>query len=146
MKKGVFLLLLVSILSSGLLGCTSSKITNFNDQYYSMSGKMGPSLDQIDRAIKEAGVRRRWMMETVEPGHIIGLIRVRQHMAQVDIFFDRQKFSIKYRNSENLNYRASGNTIHKRYNTWVTYLRNDIQSIVPLHFSSAANQPKSAGQ
>jgi len=100
----------------------------------------------VDRAIKEAGTRRGWIMETAEPGHIVALIRVRQHMAQVDIRFDRQRFSINYRNSENLHYNAARSTIHRSYNTWVTNLRNDIQSTVPLSFHTASDQPESAGR
>ncbi|MGE4544457.1 MAG: hypothetical protein AB7D06_10165 [Pedobacter sp.] len=146
MKKGILLLVVMCFLSAGMIGCTSKYLVNFTDQYYSMSGKTGPSLATIDKAIKEAGARRHWMMETAEPGHIIGLLRVRQHVASVDIRFDRQKFSITYRSSENLNYNASRNTIHGRYNTWVTYLRNDIQSNVPLYFNASANQPGSVGR
>lgn len=107
---------------------------------------MGPSIDSIDRAIKQAGAKRGWRMMTKKPGHISAVIVVRQHKAEVDILFDRQKFSIKYRDSMNLNYNASRNTIHRSYNTWVTNLRNDIQNTVALTPEDSGNQPKSAGQ
>jgi hypothetical protein len=146
MKKGMLLLIAVLVLSAGMLGCTSKYLVNYTDQYFTLSGKTGPSLSVIDKAIKEAGARRGWIMETAKPGHIVAVVRVRHHMAQVDILFDRQKFSINYRNSENLNYNAANNTIHRNYNNWVTNLRNDIQSKVPLYFSTASNQPGSAGR
>lgn len=146
MKHGILFLIGVLVLSFGTIGCTSKHLVNFKDQPYSMSGKQGPSLATIDKVIREAGTRRGWRMETVKPGHIVGLLRVRKHMAQIDIRFDRDKFSITYRDSNNLNYDASRNTIHRRYNTWVTYLRDDIQRNVPLYFNQAANQPRTAGR
>lgn len=146
MKHGVLWLIAALILAAGTMGCTSKYLVNFSDQYFTLSGQAGPSLAVVDRAIKEAGARRGWIMETAAPGHIVALIRVRRHMAKVDVRFDRKKFSINYRDSENLNYNAARNTIHRSYNTWVTNLRNDIQSKVPLYFNAAADQPDSAGR
>lgn len=146
MKQGIVFLLVAVLLGAGVVGCTSHQVMNYNDQYFTLSGQAAPSLKVVDRAIKDAGAQRSWIMETAAPGHIVALVRVRRHVAKVDIRFDRKKFSIHYRDSENLNYNAAANTIHRNYNKWVTNLRNDIQSKVPLYFNAVPGQPASSGR
>lgn len=48
------------------------------------------------------------------------------HVAQIDILFDRKRFKIKYKNSSRLKY--DGENIHSLYNKWVSELQRAINS------------------
>ncbi len=74
--------------------------------------------------IKRAGVGLGWVMEDVRPDLIRGTLNLRSHQAVVDIPYDRDRFSIQYAGSSNLNY--DGATIHSNYNGWVQRLEQTI--------------------
>ena len=74
--------------------------------------------------IRRAGVGLGWAMEEVRPGLIRGTLNLRTHQAVVDIPYDRQRFSIQYASSRDLNY--DGSTIHSNYNGWVQRLEQTI--------------------
>jgi len=69
-------------------------------------------------------------MKDVRPGLIIGTLNVRDHMAQVEIPYDRRTYSIIYRDSHNLDY--DGANIHKNYNGWVQRLSASINARLSL--------------
>jgi hypothetical protein len=83
-------------------------------------------LEDVTKAIQTAGVSRGWRMKEQTPGHIIGTLHVRSHMAQVDIIYSLDEYSITYKSSTNLDY--DGTNIHRNYNSWVRNLDNDIQA------------------
>lgn len=60
------------------------------------------------------------------PGKISGTLKLRRHVAVVDIPYDTQSYSIKYVDSTELNY-ADGN-IHKNYNGWIQNLEKGIRA------------------
>ena len=84
----------------------------------------GFSMDQIERAIV-SGAQRGWTARAVEPGHIEARLVVRTHVAVVDIHYDESAYSITYKQSDNLNYKAG--KIHRNYNRWVRNLDLDLQ-------------------
>lgn len=88
------------------------------------SGKA--SLEDVGKAITQAGVGLGWQMKMVKPGQMIGTLNLRSHQAVVDISYDTKKYDIAYKDSSNLNY--NGSTIHKNYNSWVQNLDRRIQS------------------
>lgn len=51
------------------------------------------------------------------PREISGALKLRKHVAVVDIPYDTRSYSIKYVDSTESNY-ADGN-IHKNYNGWI---------------------------
>ena len=57
----------------------------------------------------------------------MGKLNARDHMAVVEIPYTENSFSIKYKDSQNLNYDASTGSIHNNYNGWVRNLENAIQ-------------------
>ena len=63
------------------------------------------TMDQIERAII-TGTRRGWIMKRIGLGHIEAKLAVRSHLAIVDIYYDKSTFSIRYKESRNLNYKA----------------------------------------
>lgn len=88
------------------------------------SGKA--SLDDVGKAITQAGINLGWQMNTVKPGHIVGTLNLRSHSAIVDVTYNTKSYDIAYKDSSNLNY--NGSTIHKNYNSWVQNLDRKIQA------------------
>lgn len=82
------------------------------------------TMTQIQEAIHEAGADLGWGMKPMGAGRMEGRLVLRNHVAVVDIEFDRETFSISYRDSINLDY--DGTTIHGNYNGWIANLRNAI--------------------
>ena len=61
-------------------------------------------MGDVRGAILRAGAALGWQMNAVRPGLIVATLRVREHMAKVEIPYDRHTYSIHYRDSENLDY------------------------------------------
>lgn len=81
---------------------------------------------QIADAIKRGGQARGWVMTDAEPGHITGLLRVRdKHTAVTDISYSKTQIKIAYKDSENLDY--DDGHIHRNYNKWVELLAESIR-------------------
>jgi hypothetical protein len=83
------------------------------------------TVDEVRRAILRAGTGLGWNMQPASSNAIIGTLNIRQHMAQVEITYDKRSYSIRYRDSENLQY--DGQTIHNNYNGWVQHLDRAIK-------------------
>jgi hypothetical protein len=77
-------------------------------------------------AIYRAGIPLGWQMKEVKPGHIIPTLNIRSHMAQTDINYNPNTYSITYRDSSDLNY--DGDEIHSNYNGWIQNLDNAIRT------------------
>jgi hypothetical protein len=85
--------------------------------------------EMIKAAILAGGASKGWQMVEMEPGHIVGKVMVRQHMASVDINYDADSYSIAYKDSQNLLY--DGSKIHRNYNKWVILLDQQIAMNLP---------------
>ena len=89
----------------------------------------GVTLDQVEKAIKRGGARRGWVISSAGPGHLVGTLHKRQHVLMVDITFDTKTYSIKYKDSSNLNY-AKGfdgeEYLHNAAVGWMQNLKKDI--------------------
>lgn len=123
-----FLRAIVVLVVVVVAGCRSDPLYNADDVV--LTPPAGATLADIQKAIIRAGASRGWVMQAQEPGHMVGTLRVRSHMAMVDIRYTRERCSIRYQNSENLNY--DGDEIHPNYNSWVRNLEADIQREVTL--------------
>jgi len=74
-------------------------------------------------------VSERWSMSSAGPGHLIGTFRHRSFVAIVDITFNTKNYSIKYKDSTNLNYGKESDGIeyiHPTYGRWVQELRTSM--------------------
>ena len=80
--------------------------------------------DQMRQAILLAGAGLGWIMEEESSSHIRGTLYIRNHLAQIYITYTAEEFAIDYADSVNLMY--DGHVIHRRYNAWVTGLRDAI--------------------
>ena len=85
-------------------------------------------LSEVTKAIQRAGSGLGWQMKVQKPGHIVGRLFLRTHVAVVDITYTLDQFSINYKDSTNLNYDLGNNTIHKNYNGWIQNLTNAINA------------------
>lgn len=116
--------LVLLVMAFALASCRSAPIQNMEGQAIPSNAGV-KDLEQVTKAIQRAGVSLGWNMKVQEPGHIIGTLNIRSHMAKVDIEYSKTGYSITYRDSRNLE--KSGDTIHSNYNGWIQNLDNKIQ-------------------
>ena len=119
----------LAILGGVLLfvACTAAPIMNVQNSPVNVS-KSNPTLEDVSKAIVRAGVGLGWQMTPQKPGLMQGRLALREHVAVVDIKYDRKSYSIDYKDSNNLNYDASQQKIHRNYNGWIQRLDNAIQA------------------
>jgi hypothetical protein len=110
-------------------GCTSSALYNVKDSGMppAAAGKE-LKLDDVTKAIVQAGAGLGWDMRVAKPGQIVGTLRLRSHTAVVDIPYTTSSYSIVYNSSQNLDYDPAKNQIHRNYNGWVQNLDNAIRN------------------
>lgn len=90
------------------------------------------TLENIEKAVMRAGLTLGWQMAPKGPGRVEGILNLRRHQAIVDITFDTKSFNITYRDSTNLDYRATDKTIHSNYNGWIQNLEKGIRAQVTV--------------
>jgi hypothetical protein len=84
--------------------------------------------EQIRTALQMAGANRGWQITPAGNGKALAVLNVRgKHSVSTEITYGPGKYSIKYRDSNNMNYEAGdgAGTIHPKYNAWVQTLIDD---------------------
>ncbi|MEM1382643.1 MAG: hypothetical protein AAGG06_03270 [Pseudomonadota bacterium] len=130
-KRPILAAVLIATLA--LAGCRSAAVNNVVDAPFpvGVSGARSLSVDQTEAIIVKVGSDRGWIFTKLGTGHLEGTVNVRgKHTAVIDVLFDREVYSILYKDSQNLNYDAAENVIHPNYNSWVGLLDNDIKLAV----------------
>lgn len=119
-------LLLVLAVCVTAVGCGSRPIMNVDNA--PVVGPTGRSLTvaQVQDAIVAAGTKLGWAMSPVRPGLLSGRIVLRTHTAIIDVAYDAKQYSIRYKDSVNLN--AGDGNIHKNYNGWIENLDKGIRA------------------
>jgi hypothetical protein len=84
------------------------------------------SMGEVRTAIERAGRSLGWQMFAEQPGTLSGRLALRSHVAVVEIEFDTAHYSIRYRESTNLD--AADGHIHEAYNEWVEKLDRAIRA------------------
>lgn len=116
----------VSVLVLLAAGCRGSvPIYNVTDASVAAS-KPNPSLDEVGKAIQRAGAALGWQMKETKPGHMLGTLNLRKHVAVVDVNYSVKSYSIRYKDSTELNY--DGSNIHANYNGWIQNLDKGIRA------------------
>lgn len=125
-------LMLIAAAPLALAGCAKAALVqDIESRPYGGEAYTPLALSDYERAIVRAGAERGWQFRRLGTGHLEGRILVRgKHLAVVDVNFTREVFSIRYRDSENLEYDPATGAIHGNYNKWVTTLSEDIQAEV----------------
>ena len=98
-KKIAFVAMIV--LTMALIGCRTSPVFNVTDAPINASGKV--TSNDVKKAILAAGAGLGWQMKETKPGHIVGTLFLRKHMAAVDIPYSNNSYSINYKDSSELN-------------------------------------------
>jgi len=91
-----------------------------------VTNKPNTTTEDVRQAIVRAGTGLGWQMKAEGPGRMTGRLALRTHVAVVDITYDSKSYSIRYKDSANLDY--NGSTIHRNYNSWVQNLDRAIQA------------------
>jgi hypothetical protein len=107
-------------------GCgTTQPIYNVQSAPITGPGAKTLSMTEVQQAILRAGTQLGWQMQPERPGRISGRLALRTHLAVVDIEHDTKSYSIKYRDSTNLD--ARDGMIHRNYNGWIQNLEKAIR-------------------
>ena len=116
-----------AVICIGMAACSVrlAPILNIKDAGFQTGPEKKLTLEQVGEGISKAALKKRWTTSIKKPGHIIAILRNRHHIAEVDINFTTQKYSIVYKDSQALNY-ADGR-IHRSYNRWIRNLELEIQ-------------------
>ena len=122
LRRTLLVMLLFAILAAG--GCRTAPVNNVVAA--PVTTIQPATMQTIEAAILKAGNSLGWAMVPKGPGKVEGLLMLRTHKAVVDIDYDTKSYSIKYKDSVNLDY--DGKTIHKNYNGWVENLDRAIKS------------------
>ncbi len=116
---------LISILAVFLAACTSRPIRNVENDPVVTANRTA-TMSDVEHAIVRAGAGLGWVMTPVRPGLMTGRLALRTHVAVVDITYDTRTFSIRYKDSVNLDY-ANG-SVHRTYNGWIENLEREIRA------------------
>jgi hypothetical protein len=119
------LLPIIAVLVVVVTGCRSNPVYNLSDAPVTTSTR-NYGVGDVRGAILQAGASLGWQMKAVRPGLIVGTLHVREHMAKIEIPYDRRSYSILYQDSSNLDY--DGANIHSNYNGWVQNLSKEINA------------------
>ncbi len=105
-------------------GCGGATVQNIDNTGY-ISGKH--SMSSIERAIKKGAMRKGWATKRVARGELEARNNVRgKHLVVVSIVYNSKGYRINYKDSHNMKYDPSSNTIHKNYNKWIANLERNI--------------------
>jgi hypothetical protein len=83
-------------------------------------------LSEVAAAIQRAGKAAGWRMSAEAPGILVARRELRSHVAVVEIEHSTSAYSIRYRESVNLD--AGNGRIHRAFNDWVKSLDRAIQA------------------
>jgi hypothetical protein len=86
------------------------------------------TLDQIQKAIIDAGIKQTWIMTPIKPGEMLGEFNIQSHQIHVMIPYTTKSYSILYKDSSNLRYDPEKRTIHVNYAKWIERLDNEIKA------------------
>jgi hypothetical protein len=112
-------------------------IVDYKDISVATSSGKPLTVEQVKDQIVAAGKKLNWDMAFTANNDVVGTLNVRnKHTISVDISVSPEKYSIKYRGSHNMKYRATpdrvdvpdGPVIHPAYNQWVQTLNSEIQA------------------
>lgn len=118
--------LLIGIAATGFAGCRMAPVMDIVDApVVEPSGGQKLTADQVKLAIQRAGSTLGWQIKEVQPFLLEGTLTLRKHVAQVNIPYSAQRYSIVYKDSKELNY--DGKNIHSNYNGWVQNLDKAIK-------------------
>ena len=124
MKKTSYIAVLLALSILALGGCRSNPVLNIEQSPVTVITAK-TSAESVKTSIIRATRSLGWTVKEVAPGHLEATLRLRAHVAVVDIKYSAKEYSILYKDSANLNY--DGVNIHSNYNSWIQNLDRNIQ-------------------
>ena len=129
MKRILSGLVVACLVVAVVAGCRGGgQIFNVKDAHVQTATGKEPSVEDVQKAIIQAGAGLGWIMAVVKSGEIMGTLNVRSHQAVVTIPYTTKTYSILYKDSNNLKYNADKQTIHEYYTVWIQRLDGAIRS------------------
>jgi len=123
MFRKILLLLMTVVLFLSFIGCGGPrKVVHIKEPI-----RAGATYDDVRKTILKAVKRRGWSAKEIGPRKIEAQYnRGNKYMARVNIFYNKNTYSIQYLDSMNLKY--DGEKIHKTYNSLVIGLKKEINA------------------
>ncbi|HSF69917.1 MAG TPA: hypothetical protein VLA47_06015 [Nitrospira sp.] len=119
--------ILACLLLTAVLGCRAGgQVYEVKDAPVESAKPL--TLDQVQKAIIDAGIKQTWIMTPVKPGEMLGEYNVQSHQIHVLIPYTTKNYSILYKDSSNLRYDPVKRTIHVNYAKWIERLDNEIKT------------------
>jgi len=129
MKQPLAGLWIVSLMLVLLSGCRAGgQVYEVKDAPIQTATGKELSLEQVQKAIIDAGIKQTWIMTPVKPGEMLGEYNVQSHQIHVTIPYTTKNYSILYKDSSNLRYDPVKRTIHVNYQKWIERLDNEIKA------------------
>ncbi len=131
--KSKFVAIMFVAVCTGLFlttGCRSKPMVSVSEvAFFDAPNKV--ELEKTTDKILTVGKRRHIPMKVIKPGEIEAVLigRNRVSKATVTIKYDTERFSILYKNSEDLMYDPVKQTINHNYNNWVRRLEAYLTNI-----------------
>jgi hypothetical protein len=133
-------LVIALALALGVAGCamTQPMMRLENQPVSANSG----GAEGVGAAIERALVSRNWVVTARRPGDVDATLVGPDFRADITVPYSATSYSIRYRDSEGLDY--SGSMIHRHYNNWVNNLRISIERelLAAPPLTAAAPQPQ----
>ena len=122
-----FLLVSLLALPPAAQARDNDPITNYENMPVRPRGSKPLSQADVRDAIVAGATQKQWKVNYVAAGLLVAQRNVAgRHLVEVDIRYGPQQYSVLYRNSINMNYRAADSTIHPNYNRWARELVDSI--------------------
>ena len=129
MKQIMDRVFVASLLLVALLGCRAGgSVYEVKDAPIQTSTGKELTLEQVQKAIIDAGIKQTWIMTPVKLGEMLGEYNVQSHQIHVTIPYTTKNYSILYKDSSNLRYDPAKRTIHVNYQKWIERLDNEIKA------------------
>jgi hypothetical protein len=109
-------------------------------------GKMTSA--QVEKAVKQALIKREWMIASDAPGKITATLAHRDYSVSIGVAYDVREIRISYLDSTDLKYEVKNGQrlIHKNYPSWIQNLVTDISNDLALTPSTSGPFPLSASE
>jgi hypothetical protein len=94
---------------------------------------------QVKKAVKTSLLNRQWELSNEKPGYVEGKYTKPKFWAKIGVSYDTRKVTIRYLDSEGLNYEKEGEqrVIHPNYNKWIGNLLKDIPIYLQRELTAA---------
>jgi hypothetical protein len=110
--------------------CTAP-IRRVESSNYGWGPRKEVTIEQMQATIEKTARNLGWTLSDVKPGSFVAKREWGpggRHSIAVDVVYDRKAFSIRYKDSKQMDY--SGSSIHHTYNDMVERLRDDIKASI----------------